>query len=259
MLQNVKIRPIRTYFNIYFPRARFTFTAKFPSMPPPPASSAAPLIAGAATVEITPSGSVFLFGYPHVARMSTGVHDPLETAALYLKCGDGQVLFLANDVIFVAKAHGAEIRRRIRARTGIPEDAIMITATHTHSGPMMVDYVSNAADPVIPRTDPRYLEFFTDRLATAAEAAVRDARPAEAAFALACAEGIGTNRHDPAGPADSEVPVVVVRSRETGTPIACMLVCAMHPTVLHEDSTLLTADFPYFTRRFLRGYALSAS
>ncbi|MGH8018173.1 MAG: hypothetical protein ACREIA_07755, partial [Opitutaceae bacterium] len=38
-----------------------------------------------------------------------------------------------------------------------------------------------------------------------------------------------------------------------------MLVCAMHPTVLHEDSTLITADFPYFTRQYLRRDAMPAS
>jgi hypothetical protein len=31
-----------------------------------------------------------------------------------------------------------------------------------------------------------------------------------------------------------------------------MVVYGMHPTVLHEDSTLISADFPYFTRRWLR-------
>lgn len=221
--------------------------------------SAAALHAGAATVDVTPPGSVFLFGYPHVPRMSTGVHDPLECAALYLRRDGTQVLLLANDVIFVSKAHAAEIRRRIRERTGIREDAIMITATHTHSGPLMAECISNAADPVVPAPDARYLELFTTQVVTAAEAAVRSAVPAEIGFALARSEGVGTNRHDPAGPADPDVPVLVTRSLATGIPIACLLVCAMHPTVLHEDSKLISADFPGFTRRFLRQQALPPS
>jgi hypothetical protein len=47
------------------------------------------LRAGAAVTDLTPAGSVFLFGYPHVPRWSTGVHDPLECAALYLRDGWG--------------------------------------------------------------------------------------------------------------------------------------------------------------------------
>lgn len=223
------------------------------------ADSPAAWQAGAATVDITPCGPVFLFGYPHVPRMSTGVHDSLECAALYLRCGDDQVLFLANDVIFVAKSHTAEIRRRIRERTDVPEEAIMITATHTHSGPLMLDYLSNAADPAVPKTDPAYLAFFTERVVIAAEIAVRSAAPAELGFALARADGVGTNRHDPAGPSDLDVPVLVARALASQAPIACMLVCAMHPTVLHEDSTVISADFPFFTREYIRQHALSAS
>ena len=228
-------------------------------MNPTSSSYSSEFHAGAATVAVTPLGSVFLFGYPHVPRMSTGVHDPLECAALYLRRGAAQALFLANDVIFVSKAHAAEIRRRIHERTGVPVEAIMVTATHTHSGPVMLDYVSNAADPVVPKTEPAYLAFFTDRVVAAAEAAVRDAVPADVGFAPARADGVGTNRHDPAGPADPDVPVLVARALATGMPIACMLVCAMHPTVLHEDSTLISADFPYFTRRYLRTRTLPAA
>jgi hypothetical protein len=59
------------------------------------------LNAGAATVDITPEDSQFLFGYPHVPRFSTGVHDPLLSCALYLDDGRTSLLFVANDVIYV--------------------------------------------------------------------------------------------------------------------------------------------------------------
>src|SRR5690349_16509309 len=93
------------------------------------------LRAGAASANLTPQGSVFLFGYPHVPRHSTGVHDQLETASLYLRGGGGEALFIANDLIFVGKQLAADVRRRICIKTGVPISAITITATHTHSGP----------------------------------------------------------------------------------------------------------------------------
>src|SRR5688500_11077301 len=114
-------------------------------------SVASSVSAGAATVDITPRGAVFLYGYPHVPRCSAGVHDPLESAAFYVQSGSDQALFLAHDLIGVTKALVAEVRRRVHAATGIPEEAILISATHTHSGPVMVDYVSNAADSVVPK------------------------------------------------------------------------------------------------------------
>mgnify|MGYP003335576976 CR=1 FL=1 len=141
------------------------------------------LRAGAAVTDLTPEGSVFLFGYPHVPRLSTGVHDRLQCSALYLEGGGGRVLFLANDLIFVGRKLAGEVRRRIAGEAGVPEEAVMITATHTHSGPVTVDYVSNAADPVVPRADRAYLRLVGERMVAAAVAALDPCVPWSLEFA----------------------------------------------------------------------------
>jgi hypothetical protein len=221
-------------------------------MQPTSNPAAATLWAGAATADLTPQASVFLFGYPHVPRLSTGVHDRLEAAALFLRHENEQVLLIANDLIFVGQQLAHEVRRRISLQTGVPVGAIALTATHTHSGPVMADCLSNSTDPVVPKADPHYVQRVADGMVEAGCAAVRSARPAEAGLAVATAKGVGTNRHDPAGPADPEVPVLVVRAVADHRPLACMVAYAMHPTVLHEDSALISADFPHFTRQYLR-------
>jgi hypothetical protein len=217
------------------------------------------LLAGAARVDITPRQSLFLFGYPHVPRHSTGTHDPLLATALFLQAADRQVLLLSADVIFVTKALTQRVRERIERETGIPGSGILIAATHTHSGPVTVDYVSNQTDPIVPRVDPQYLRQLEDGLTTAAVQAWQQRRAAEWAFARADATGIGTCRHDPRGPADLSVPVLSVRDASTAEPIALMMVCAMHPTVLHEDSTLYSGDFPAFARSYLQTHVLGKS
>jgi len=50
--------------------------------PAPDRQQGASLEAGAAVVEITPRDRQFLYGYPHLRRYSTGVHDPLLSSAL---------------------------------------------------------------------------------------------------------------------------------------------------------------------------------
>lgn len=214
------------------------------------------LHAGAATVDITPADSVFLFGYPHVPRHSTGVHDPLECAALYLRAGGGGALFLACDLIYFDRDYALGMRRRAAAVAGLPVEAVMLTATHTHSGPVMTDNLGNTADSVVPKADPVYLRWLEDRILEAARLAVAAAEPAELGRTEATAEGVGSNRHDPAGPTDPVVPVLVARSAATGLPLGCLLVYAMHPTVLHEDSKLISSDFIGFTRQALRREAL---
>ncbi len=56
---------------------------------------------------------VHLAGYPYVQRVSTGVHDPLLSSALYLESGPDRVLLIANDVIYVSKISTARCREKI--------------------------------------------------------------------------------------------------------------------------------------------------
>lgn len=210
------------------------------------------LFAGAAAVDITPATSLHLFGYPHVARNSTGVHDPLYSSALYLKSGGEQQLFIGNDVIFVPKDLAGRARNRLASTTGIPASAICLTATHTHSGPDTVAYVSNAADHTVPPPDAAFLQQLEDGIVAAGEAAMKSAVGAEIAFAIADGSCVGGNRRHPGGPSIPEVPVWLVRQADNASLIGVMLIVSMHPTVLHEDSTLYSGDFPGLTRQRLQ-------
>lgn len=210
------------------------------------------LIAGAAVTDISPTNSQFLYGYPHVERYSTGIHDPILAQALYLADGKQQVMFIANDIIFVSKQSTGRIRQRINEATGIPQANIMVTATHTHSGPITVDHLITEADPIVPKTDQAYLKHFEDQIVAAGVGAYQKRQPAKAGLAVATAKGVGTHRHDPKGPADPQVPVLMVKSVDGDKPIAAMVVYSMHPTVLHEDSKLVSGDFPAMTRQYLQ-------
>jgi hypothetical protein len=210
------------------------------------------LWAGAAAIDITPQESQFLYGYPHVRRFSTGVHDPLYSSALFLSDDFTSAVFITNDVIWISKQSVQRVRERISRSCDIPPGHILISATHTHSGPLTLDYLSNEADLTVPKTDPEYVRFLEDAIVTVATAGVRRAQLAEVGLIVADGGGIGTNRRHPLGPADREVPVLMVRSAADSRAIACMLVCSMHPTVLHEDSTLVSADFPGMARQYLQ-------
>lgn len=211
------------------------------------------LKAGAATVDITPRKSLFLHGYPFVERESTGTHDPLLSSALFLSNGKEQVLFISNDIIYVDKNMVSRVRGAISNKKGIPASNILIAATHTHSGPVTVDLVISRNDPVVPKADTGYLNYMEARIVEAACQAIDSAVPAEIAFITADATGVGTNRHDPAGPKDMELPVLIARNKNKEY-IGAMLVCTMHPTIMHEDSTLFSGDFPFYIRQGLQEF-----
>ena len=220
---------------------------------------AAELIAGAAQVDVSPKDSQFLYGYPHVPRMSEGVHDPLLASALYLSDGVHPCLFVSCDVIYISKAISAAVRPRIAAATGVPAASISILCTHTHSGPLTTECVICDADPVVPPPDRKYIELLENGIVEAALAAFQSAQKAQAGLAHADSTGVGTNRHVPqGGPGDHQMPVLMLRSADGQKNLACMLVCSMHPTVLHKDSRLVSGDFPGLARLWLQEHVLGS-
>lgn len=209
------------------------------------------LLAGSAVTIITPKESHFLFGYPFVERMSTGVHDDLLSSVLYLTDGKNPVLFISIDVIYMTKESTARIRKEITEKIGISSSNILIAATHTHSAPVTAELAISANDPIVPRVDKNFLKSIENKTVEAACEAFKKAEPAEIAFVLGDVTGVGTNRHNPAWPKDMELPAMVLKNKKNKF-IGCMLVCNMHPTILHEDSTLYTGDFPHFVRESLQ-------
>ena len=207
---------------------------------------------GAAAIDVTPRRPLFLYGYPHAPRISTGVYDPLFSSAMYFAAGNTAVLFIANDVVLIPREMVRRVRERLSAVTMIPPSQILISATHTHSGPATCLYLADEVDTAIPPLDAGYLEELEAGMIAAGLAAYAARESAEVGVSVVSVEGLGTHRHDPAGPCESRVPVLVARSIKSKRPIGIMLVCAMHPTVLHEDSTFVSGDFPGLARRYLQ-------
>jgi neutral ceramidase len=209
------------------------------------------LRAGVAVRDISPRKPLFLAGYPHVARTSTGVHDPLLASALYLCDGTTSLLLIGVDILFVTAQSTEFCRAAIYRATGVPPANILISATHTHSGPLTNAVLAWKEDPVVPPPDRDYLEEFHGGIIAAGIAAHAAAEPARLAVASATAEGVGCNRLDPAGPFDSQVGLLAVQRARDGRLMALDLTYGMHPTVLHEDSRLVSSDFFHFTRQHI--------
>jgi len=208
--------------------------------------------AGFGRRNITPCSPCFLAGYPHVERISTGTNDPLLASAICLE-GDGRTLLLVSlDLLFITAQWSADCRHRIAAATGIPETNILLGATHTHSGPLTLDILAWRDDPVVPPCDPDYLEFCCRETASASIEAWRNLVSASLGSTVAAVGGLaGGNRIDPHGAEDPEAGLWMVCREGESSPMAILSVYGMHPTVLHEDSTLFSGDFIASTRAHL--------
>lgn len=210
------------------------------------------LKAGTAVGDITPALPAPLFGYPHVERVATGVHDPLLASALYLENASGAVVLIALDLLLLEPPAARAIRRAVAERLAIAEASVFISCTHTHSGPVTARLLAWSDDRTIPPPDAGYLRFLAERVVDTAGIAAGRATPAEIAWTSADARGVGGNRHAAGGVTDTEVGILAVRPSGGGPLLATALVYGMHPTVLHEDSALVSSDFPHYARQHLR-------
>ncbi len=87
--------------------------------------------------DITPAYSMPMRGYDNpMERWSQTVLDPLYTTCIAFRDADGNtVLLYHNDLCSTPATVFTFIRKEISEQTGIPVDNIMVSATHTHSGP----------------------------------------------------------------------------------------------------------------------------
>lgn len=91
---------------------------------------------GWSSADITPPGPVYLRGQFR-ARISNQVLDPLTTTALAISspAGDAQLVMVSVDRVSIEDAVMAECRARFREIEGLDAEAVVISATHTHTAP----------------------------------------------------------------------------------------------------------------------------
>lgn len=207
------------------------------------------LEAGTAIIDVTPQKPMFLHGYPHVERTSEGTHDPLYASALIIDNGESQIGFCAVDVIFISREITIKVRELVQKSTAIKGENLMISASHTHSGPLIVADIFH--DPIVPEVDPEYTMFLVNKIAQVFIEAFKSKRRCKIAITSADSAGVGGNRHSINGAIDPEVPIIVLKDFDTDKIFALSIIHCMHPTILHEDSKLFSADFPGYTRKFI--------
>ena len=77
------------------------------------------LRAGVAVRDISPRKPMFLIGYPHVPRISIGIHDPLLVSALCLANGETALLLISVDVLFISRESTETCRTAIARACGM--------------------------------------------------------------------------------------------------------------------------------------------
>lgn len=126
------------------------------------------LSVGFGRVDISPTEPTPLRGYGYSSgRMSSKIQDPLYATCIALTdSGDNTVLIFTLDLTNSYTEVMDAARLQISERTGIPVDAIMVSATHNHSSPDL----ENLEEPSVPR----YIESLKGWMTQAAVDALND-------------------------------------------------------------------------------------
>ena len=91
---------------------------------------------GASLVAITPLKGTPMAGYYH-ERGAQGTHDELFARAIVIEAGGTRAALVALDLISTTRDLVEEARREIEATGAVRGDAVMISATHAHTGPVI--------------------------------------------------------------------------------------------------------------------------
>ncbi|MBN1419224.1 MAG: hypothetical protein JXP34_10635 [Planctomycetes bacterium] len=158
---------------------------------------AADLLVGGATISITPGKPVAVAGQFHT-RIAKTVENPVTATAVALERRDGdrvleQAVMVSCDLVAIRGTIQDDLRRRLDGR--LPDldlRKIFLTATHTHTAPVMVDgnYVIPEEGVMRP---PEYVDFLLGRLRDVVEQAWKARKPGGVSWALGHAV-IGHNR-----------------------------------------------------------------
>ena len=205
------------------------------------------LKAGCSITEITPWKGVEMAGYPHCPRPNEGVHDPLYASALYLYDGEHKVVWVTLDILYYGKVFTKEMKEKF------PDYKLLMTTTHTHSGPWAATPEAYEIEEGV-ANDEKYIAYLQEKLEALIKEAIASPFDAEIGFAFGrcgAEQGVGGNRRDPKGLSDPEVCTLSVRDADRKLR-AILVSYALHPTYLHAENLLVTADYPGSIRRYLK-------
>jgi hypothetical protein len=235
--------------------------------PPAPAG----FRAGAATSNITPVLGVVLDGTIMQIGPAKHVHDELHARCLVLDDGTTRVAFVICDTTMISRELVDRARQLISQTTGIPPSHILISATHTHSSPRLIDLGLGEANR-------RYEDFAVQRMADGVRRAINNLAPARLGWGSAQKPEHVFNRRwllkpdhslvnpfggktdlawmypgkevalEPAGPVDPEVAFLAVQHSD-GRPLAVLANYALHYAGGIPSGTISADYFGVFSRR----------
>lgn len=200
--------------------------------------------AGVASVDITPNTAIRLNGFGGRTEESEGVRQPLFAKALTIGSTDQDtIVILTVDTLGIPDDLKLRVIDKLQHRLELTEDRVVICASHTHSGPMIVNCANTLFGRSIPDDQWQRIVSYTnqleDQLVSVTEDAWRKRRPSRLSWGLGNVR-FAMNRRTSGGPVDHDLPVLAVHDLQ-GTLTAVFTNYACHCVTLSDN--LISGDW----------------
>jgi len=234
-------------------------------------STQAELRVGVAAGKITPPSGTPMAGY-YYARGSEDVLDDLYAKAAVLDDGSTKVALVVCDLISLPRGTVLDARQLIEQQTGIPGSHVMISATHTHTGPSLSrDSVRDNQDGGSSDPSRKYTLELPSRIAQVVAEANGRLKPVAVSYAREHEDRLSYCRRfwmkdgtvgwnpgklnpnviRPVSPIDPEVGVIYFETTDK-KPLLTYVNFALHADT--TGGTKISADYPGALARCLAGY-----
>lgn len=169
--------------------------------------------AGVAQIDITPTYPIRLSGFGFRRTESEGVTHRIWAKALAIDDGKPAVVISVDNLGLPARLVET-VAARLEKKARLPRDRFAVTASHTHTAPMLRGVAPTLFGTPIPKEHQehidRYTTELTDKLEKVALAALADRQPAFLSWGIGKVD-FAINRRTKGGPVDHDLPVLIVR------------------------------------------------
>ena len=184
--------------------------------------------AGLARIDITPRVPVRMVGYASRAYEGEPAENELFARALAIGTADGEIgaLMITAELLGIPKSLSDRVFERIEKPLGLTREQFAISATHTHGGPSLSDYMQELHFcKILPASEKQHIDEYTDWLVDRLEKIAIEAAESRQPATLRWGEGkagFAINRRviengkwkgmrpNPEGSVDHSVPVLTI-------------------------------------------------
>ncbi|MTI47124.1 neutral/alkaline non-lysosomal ceramidase N-terminal domain-containing protein [Sporosalibacterium faouarense] len=188
--------------------------------------------------DITPLYPIVMGGYGDRSGKSQDVLDRIFARTIVLEDDEEQkIVIIALDIIGLTRVQIQYIKKNIFKLTGILKENIVISVTHTHSGPLTYDY------PTMGKADEEYVEWLYKVIPTTVVKALKDLKECKIDWYQGNFSDVGNSRRSRNKKVEPILTILGFTDLRDNL-LATLFNYNCHPTVLSAANLEISADYP---------------